>query len=228
MTPIAVHAQNDDFLLIAKPAGIPFHHDELHAGLAERLRQETGLAELYPVHRLDTLTSGLLLFARHPAAARELGELLASHRIEKYYLALSARQPAKKQGWVRGMMQKGRNGSWKLSHDEGLPATTQFFSGGLGNGLRAFLLRPLTGRTHQLRVAMKSLGSPILGDERYGGAAADRGYLHAYALRLPWRGETLQWALPPDSGEAFLSDAFRGWLARQDAPWDQPWPGRAG
>ncbi|WP_028454725.1 pseudouridine synthase [Chitinilyticum litopenaei] len=225
MNSLHICAWHEDFLLVAKPAGLDCHQAGESAGLAQRLREQTGLATLHPVHRLDAATSGLILFARHTEAARELGEQLAEHRIEKYYLALSPRQPAKKQGWVRGKMLKGRNGSWRLTRDEGLPAVTQFFSSGLGNGLRAFVLRPLSGRTHQLRVAMKSLGSPILGDARYGGANAERLYLHAWALRLRWRGEILHWHLPPDGGEHFLEPAFADWLATQPAPWQLPWPG---
>ncbi|MBE9610621.1 TIGR01621 family pseudouridine synthase [Chitinilyticum piscinae] len=224
MSEVRIHAWHEDFLVIDKAAGQPFHHDAEQPGLAELVRQATGIAALYPVHRLDTLTSGLILLARSSDAARALSDQFASHRIDKFYLALSSKKPAKKQGWVKGSMSKGRNGNWKLGHGDELPAATQFFSAGLGNGLRAFLLRPLSGRTHQLRVALKSLGSPILGDTRYGGMAADRGYLHAYALQLNWQGERLRWTLPPATGTAFADTAFKDWLARSPAPWDWPWP----
>jgi tRNA pseudouridine32 synthase/23S rRNA pseudouridine746 synthase len=79
------------------------------------------------------------------------------------------------------------------------PAITRFVSAavpGRRPGLRAFLLRPETGRTHQLRVAVKSLGSPVLGDERYGQAdrarLEARGYLHCAAMRFRTLGGLVQ------------------------------------
>ena len=62
----------------------------------------------------------------------------------------------------------------------------------LAPNLRLFILQPKTGKTHQLRVAMKSLGSPILGDALYGGDSADRTYLHAYQLSFDYFGQAIQ------------------------------------
>ncbi len=64
-------------------------------------------------------------------------------------------------------------------------------------------MKPLTGRTHQLRVMMKALGSPIIGDARYGGTPSDRGYLHALQLTFDWRGENINVHCAPSSGELF-------------------------
>ena len=66
--------------------------------------------------------------------------------------------------------------------------------------------RPLTGKTHQIRVAAKSVGAPLLGDGLYGGGNADRLYLHAAAIRIPDVG--LDARAPPDSGASFLSRRF--------------------
>jgi len=117
---------------------------------------------------------------------------------------LSDRKPAKKQGWVRGDMEKGRGGAWRLLPSQANPAVTYFQSASLAPGLRVFFLKPLTGRTHQLRVALKSLGAPILGDALYQGSDADRTYLHAYALSFELDGETLRFYCPPTIGAAFL------------------------
>ena len=129
---------------------------------------------------------------------------------------------------MRGAMVKGRGGSWKLSRDpgDGAVAVTQFFSFGVGNGLRLFVLRPKTGRTHQLRVALKSLGSPIAGDARYRGAPADRGYLHAWRLRFHWDGVLHEYEAPPAPGEYFSTSAFADALAQLGDPWQLPWPQR--
>ncbi|PSC77043.1 RNA pseudouridine synthase [Micractinium conductrix] len=89
--------------------------------------------------------------------------------------------------------------------------------------LRAFLLKPETGRTHQLRVALKSLGAPVLGDERYAlkttAAQVDRGYLHCAALRFQMRGAApVQVVCAPTAGRHFTTDAFQA----QFAAWFPP------
>ncbi|QLG86988.1 TIGR01621 family pseudouridine synthase [Chitinibacter bivalviorum] len=222
--PIEIIASHDDFILINKPAGLDFHQNETQDSLIDLVRAQTGLAELYTVHRLDKMTSGLLLLARSSESARYFSTLFAEHRIQKYYLALSDKKPSKKQGKIRGGMEKGRNGSWKLVREGGQLAITQFFSYGLGNGERLFLLKPLTGRTHQLRVAMKSLGSPIIGDERYAGRPADRGYLHAYAIAFDFYGNTHQYICTKLSGSHFQSTALATQLETLSSPWQLDWP----
>jgi tRNA pseudouridine32 synthase/23S rRNA pseudouridine746 synthase len=216
-----------------------FHQDGDAPGLLSITREVTGEDSLFPVHRLDRLTSGLILLARSAQAASKLGHLLATGGIEKYYLALSNRQPSKKQGLIQGSMLKGRNGSWRLGpiNTEAPVATTQFFSYGLGKILaqpgaeaqtiRLFVVRPRTGKTHQIRVALKSLGSPILGDERYGGGVVDRAYLHAYALRFCWHGEMVSFIQPPNfalAGDHFISTITQQLLEKLGMPWKLAWP----
>ncbi len=224
-----MHFQNSikfshpDFVVAHKPADVSFHTEEGIPGFASQLQAQWG-ETLYPVHRLDRITSGLILFARTPQAARELGALFEQGEIAKFYLAISDQKPSKKQGMIKGMMSKGRNGSWKLTRDHGVVAVTQFFSFSIDAGLRVFVVRLRTGRTHQIRVALKSLGSPLLGDARYGGTAADRGYLHAWALRFSWKGETLCFTAPPDEGDLFKSQSLSEKLQEIGAPWALDWP----
>lgn len=214
-----------DFIVAYKPPGMSFHREGGQAGLLDHLRALHD-GELFPLHRLDRLTSGLLLLARNAAAASEFGAMFAEHRLDKYYLALTARTPQKKQGTVAGAMLPARSGSWRLGEGQEQYAVTQFFSHGVGNGQRLLLLRPLSGRTHQLRVAMKSLGAPLLGDERYGGAAADRGYLHAYALAFLWRGQPHAYRLLPAAGMHFITPAVSQLLIDMPLPWNYAWPSR--
>lgn len=202
---LSVVAEHPDFWVLAKPAGLSFHGEQGEAGCVMLARDITGETALHPVHRLDRMTSGLLLLARHAEAARQLGALFAAGAVEKTYLALSDCPPGKKQGWIKGGMVKGRQGSWRLTRDTGPQAITRFVSQGLLGeglpaGLRLFAVFPQTGRTHQIRVALKSLGSPILGDRRYGGSMADRGYLHAFCLRFDWQGGRQEFTLLPDTG----------------------------
>lgn len=175
-------ARGSDWIALNKPAGIGMHTEDDETGLVVQASAAFG-QPLWPVHRLDKVTSGILLLATSASGAARLSALFADHQMRKYYRAQSHSRPQKKQGWIKGDMSKGRNGSWLLQRSLNNPAITRFISAyDEPSQTRTFLLHPLTGRTHQLRVAMKSLGSPIDGDQRYGGTEADRTYLHACAL----------------------------------------------
>ncbi len=221
LTPSIEHT-HPDFLVVYKPAGVHFHSQDGQPGLVAQLEARLG-ASLYPVHRLDTPTSGLLVLARHPAAAATLTAQFTAHQVEKRYLALSAQKPKKKQGTVKGGMAKARRGAWKLTQGRENLALTQFVSHSLRPGIRAFLLRPRSGRTHQIRVALKSLGAPILGDALYGGTDADRTYLHALSLGFDWQGEWQQFWLAPRQGAHWgeeLDALLSQWQA-EDPHWPQ-------
>ncbi|WP_144371939.1 TIGR01621 family pseudouridine synthase [Vogesella urethralis] len=211
------------FHLVHKAPGLGFHREGDTPGLMDLLREALPGDALWPVHRLDRITSGLIVVARSQQDAAELGAAFAGRDVEKYYLALSDAKPARKQGLIKGDMDKGRGGAWKLCKSAANPAVTQFFSHSLAPGLRLFVLRPRTGKTHQLRVAMKSLGAPILGDALYGGSAADRGYLHAYALAFTLAGETHRFVCPPVWGERWPQAALADYLAA-NPPAGLPWP----
>jgi tRNA pseudouridine32 synthase / 23S rRNA pseudouridine746 synthase len=215
--------ENSDFVVVTKPAGMNFH-SETEAGFAVRAKVLAGADELYPVHRLDKMTSGLVLLAKTKAAAQCFGAMFEGREIEKYYLAVSLRKPKKKQGWIKGDMLKARRGDWKLATSMENPAVTRFISAPLRPHERAFLIKPYTGKTHQIRVALKSLGSPVAGDERYADKAEaqkeDRGYLHAYALRFTFKGERLSFVLPPEEGDRFNTSEFKDLLEMWKTPWE--------
>ena len=225
----SVVKDHKDFLLIHKSPGVGFHKDGGEEGLPAVIRRELGIQELYTVHRLDGITSGLLLFAKKIDAARDLSRQFRAREVEKYYLAISDRRPKKKQGLIKGDMVKARRGAWKLCRTMKDPAVTRFFSYSLGEGLRLFILKPYTGKTHQLRVAMKSIGSPVLGDSLYhkketDDKGPDRGYLHSYALRFHIGSEGYSFICKPDSGQLFMDDKFHETLKRFEIPWQLNWP----
>ena len=214
--------ENEAFIVADKPAGVSFHSEE-GPGLVVQLCEQLGVDQLYSVHRLDKMTSGLLILAKSSQTANALSRLFEERKIEKFYLAISLRKPKKKQGWIKGDMAASRRGSYKLLGTNENPAVTQFISTSLRIHERFFLVKPHTGKTHQIRVALKSLGSPGAGDIRY--AASDeakteeRGYLHAYALRFTLEGEHYVFVCPPKVGERFLSPECR----QQLGLWSQPW-----
>jgi tRNA pseudouridine32 synthase/23S rRNA pseudouridine746 synthase len=213
--------ENNEFIIALKRAGVNFHSEE-DAGFVVQASQQEGIP-LFPVHRLDKMTSGLVILAKSSQAAAVFGKMFENREVEKYYLAISMRKPKKKQGWVKADMGAARRGDYKLLPTMDNPAITQFISCALRTHERFFLIKPHTGKTHQIRVALKSLGSPCAGDERYANAQEackeDRGYLHAYALRFVLNGEAYSFVSPPDEGERFVSMECK----RQLETWSEPW-----
>lgn len=170
--------RHPDFVAVNKPCGVSVHQEEGAVSLTQTLAAQLGLEQVWLLHRLDKLTSGVLLFALNPQSASELAQQFAAKTMRKTYLALATDKPSKKQGWIKGDMEN--------------PAVTEFCSHSLEPGLRLFVLHPHTGKTHQLRVAMKSLGSPILGDTLYGGKPASRMFLHAWKIKFDYQGQTFE------------------------------------
>ena len=178
--------ENKDFLIVSKPAGIEYHGD---SGLVALIRQDN--AQLIGVHRLDKDTTGAIIFAKNKEVASKLGLMFQNREISKTYIALAGNKPSKKQGMISGDIVKTRGGSYSLKRSQDNPSITQFISKSLFDGVRLYWLKPKTGRTHQLRVVLKSIGVPILGDKRYGGDLSDRMYLHAFKLEFDWKGEKI-------------------------------------
>jgi len=189
--------EHEDFVVINKPCGVSVHSEsEGDVCLTASLAQQLGVERVWLVHRLDKATSGLLLFALNRDSAAALSAQFVEKTMRKTYLALATDKPSKKQGWIKGDMEKSRRGAWKLTRGMENPAVTEFGSHSLEPGLRLFVLHPHTGKTHQLRVTMKSLGSPILGDTLYGGKPASRMFLHAWKIKFDYQGQTFEIVAP--------------------------------
>ena len=214
--------ENEQFILFNKPAGLSFHSED-GEGFVVKAEKQTGL-KLYSVHRLDKMTSGLLILAKSSEVANAITKLFEHKEIQKFYLAISTRKPKKKQGWIKGDMGPARRGSYKLLETKENQAITQFISAALRTHERVFLVKPHTGKTHQIRVALKSLGSPISGDIRYAAVEdaklEDRGYLHAYGLKFILKGEAFSFTCQPKEGERFLSQECRDYLSVHAKPWE--------
>lgn len=170
----------DDWVLaIDKPAGLAVqggsgtarHLDGLLDALTFDAHERPRL-----VHRLDRDTAGVLLLARTAEAARRLGATFKTDEPRKLYWALVAGAPAKPRGMIDAPLgkQRGAKGE-KMSSAaaDARPAVTRWASVASKGKLASWLaLRPLTGRTHQLRAHCLALGHPILGDGKYGGRKA--------------------------------------------------------
>lgn len=240
MQPIPILFENADLVIVNKPIGIAMHDatneadvddsaaengkSEKVEGIVTRLKKQLSLTELHLCHRLDTGTSGCLCLAKNAAVAGEIGELFSSRRVSKYYLALSSQKPKKKQGTIMGDMKNRRGGQRILLKTSENPAITQFFSSAAKPGTRGFIVKPHSGKTHQIRVALKSIGAPILGDTLYAGEASDRLYLHAWHLHLPLSSGELSVTAPFDTGEVINEANVQTWYNGLNAPETYPWP----
>lgn len=181
-------------LVVNKPAGllsVPGRGEARQDSLAARVQAEYPDALI--VHRLDMATSGLLVLARGPEMHRRLSRLFRERQVEKRYVALVAGRLAPACGevdlpLVADWPNRPRQ---KVDFEIGKPSLTRYRV--LGHEPAADATRvelsPVTGRSHQLRVHMQSLGHPILGDELYADAAARqraaRLMLHAERLAFP-------------------------------------------
>lgn len=217
-----------DFAVWYKPAGIGMHSEQSDGMVVQA--SQLAACDYWPVHRLDQGTSGLLILAKSAGAAAVFSQKFALHQVQKFYVAVSVGRPKQKQGWVKGDMAAARSGNYKLLASIENPAVSYVVSQAvpavdLPVGTRAYLIKPWTGKTHQIRVALKSLSVPIAGDARYGGVDADRLYLHAYALQFSYQDRSYDLSVLPQCGQWFLHPAMQQLLSNQ---WAKPaalaWP----
>lgn len=219
-----------DFLIVNKPQGMSFHDEEeigsgFFSTIKAQVHKHLSITELYPVHRLDKITSGLIIVAKNKATAREFQQLFEQHKVEKYYLAIAQGKPKKKQGLIKGDMEKSRRGMWKLLRTMNNPAISQFLSFANLPKQRLYLIKPHSGKTHQIRVALNSIGVPIVGDHLYSsGIEYDRGYLHAFALRFVLNDQQFQYCAAPNTGSFFTNTTTLEAINKITPPWELSWP----
>ena len=198
-------------IVLDKPAGLPVDAprrggesiaariDELSCGFR---RPPT------PMHRLDTDTSGCLLFARTPKARAAFQRAFETRAVQKYYVALVGSVVDEEEGVIELALSKtsSAEAGWRMIADKrGQQATTHWRRLAVRDGSTLIEFRPLTGRTHQIRVhAREAFGTGIRGDRIYGipGGAM---LLHASRLVVPREGK------PAIDVSAPLPDYFGDW-----------------
>jgi 23S rRNA pseudouridine1911/1915/1917 synthase len=203
--PLDIIFENDDLLVVSKPAGMVVHpspgHDSgtlVHAALGHAPEMEGIGGEERPgiVHRLDKETSGLIVIAKNEQAHRWLQDQFRSRTVEKIYLALVDGKPPTPSGRVEAPI--GRNTTHRklmsvVPLEKGREAVSEYRTLESFPEHTLLEVHPLTGRTHQIRVHMAFLGCPITGDTIYGKkkptADLDRHFLHAYKLKIILPGE---------------------------------------
>jgi 23S rRNA pseudouridine1911/1915/1917 synthase len=231
---VPIRWRDDDLMVISKPAGLVTHPTENHrtGTLVNRLlAMDVPLSSvggpLRPgiVHRLDAGTSGLMLVALTDRAHEAIQTMMRSHLVGRRYLAL-----------VRGHVENdlfavdaplGRKADRVvIDHTEGRDAETGFEVRERFENATLLDATPKTGRTHQIRVHLRAIGHPILGDRAYGGLGDDakllgltRPFLHSWQLAFdhPLTGESIQLEepLPEDLATALIR-------VRDEGPDQQP------
>lgn len=207
--PLAVLHVDHALLVLDKPAGllsVPGRGPELADCLLSRA--QAAFPEALLVHRLDRDTSGVMVFALNPAAQRHLGLQFEKRHVRKAYVARVAGhlRPARGTVDLPLVVDWPNRPRQKVCHETGRPAQTDWQvlrheSAGEAPASRVRLM-PVTGRSHQLRVHMREIGHPILGDPFYArGAARDhpRLMLHSEVLKLrhPDGGRGMSFRAPP-------------------------------
>ncbi len=217
--------EDADIIVVNKPAGLVTHPAVGHADgtlvnallhHSEALSGGTGAERPGIVHRLDKDTSGLIVIAKNDAAHASLAAQFADRTTEKRYLALARGWPRAETGSIDAPIARHRSDRKKMAvaaEGHGRAALTTYRllqrlkPGDVGVAASLLECRLHSGRTHQIRVHLKHLGHPILGDSLYGGPVSDvtprpeRQMLHAWILAFahPRTGEGLRFVAPPPS-----------------------------
>ncbi|HOB13252.1 MAG TPA: RNA pseudouridine synthase [Novosphingobium sp.] len=211
MTPLSILFEDGEALVLDKPAGLPIERPRAGGPSLEDRASELRLGfarSPVPVHRLDTDTSGCLLFARNPGALKRFNAAFEARAVEKVYLGIVAGPVAEDEGTISLSLSKisSAEKGWRMiAAKKGKPAVTHWRKLAARDGLTLVEFRPETGRTHQIRIhAQHGLGHALLGDPVYGdGNSAARTMLHARALTVHRDGK------PPVAATAPLPADFR-------------------
>ena len=216
--PLTVVYEDADLIVVDKPAGLAVHPAPGHPrgtlvnALLALVPDLSGIGgELRPgiVHRLDKDTSGLMVVAKNDRAHRNLARQLKERRVAKTYLALVEGTPRASEGTVDAPIGRHPQSRQKMAIvPNGREAQTRYRVLETIDGYSLIEAKPVTGRTHQIRVHLASLGCPIAGDTRYGRRSPylERQFLHAHrlAFALPATAEQVEFEapLPPDLSQA--------------------------
>ncbi|KAG0739602.1 hypothetical protein G6F57_005864 [Rhizopus arrhizus] len=169
--PIGIVHEDQDLFVIDKPGGIPVHPAGRfrHNTVIHVLKKERNIPKLFPANRLDLPTSGLMLIAKNPERAKQLEREMSAGLIRKEYLCrVDGEFPEEEITCDAPIKCISHKMSVNYVHDEGKKSTTKFKRLSYNGKTSVVHCKPLTGRTHQIRVHLRYLGYPISNDPLYG------------------------------------------------------------
>jgi tRNA pseudouridine32 synthase/23S rRNA pseudouridine746 synthase len=223
--------EDDDLVAVAKPAGvtvIPARNEAPEMALHHQLEAERG-ERLWVVHRLDRDTSGVVLFARNAAAHRALSMAFEARAVKKSYIAWTRGAPAADHGVITTPLHTARKGKMRPAvsgETDALPSATSYrvsvpvATTRLGPVARVEL-EPHTGRQHQIRVHMRSIGTPLLVDPLYAGCDAiapdELGEASPPIVRLTLHAERIEFTHPTTEQRITIDAPLPSDLASLDA-----------
>jgi len=181
---------DDHILVVDKPAGIPVLPDGWEKDAPYLVKMlEAGYSKLWVVHRLDKITSGVIVFARDPESHRILNMQFENREAEKVYHAIVEGNPKWDEKVAKFPLRAnvGNKHRTAVDNKNGKPSETRFRVIRRYQESALIEAKPLTGRTHQIRVHAYALGNPLLGDILYGAEETNiisRPALHAHAITL--------------------------------------------
>lgn len=196
MKDIPVLFNDTDILIINKPFGLAVQGGEgVTVTVIDIFERQTG-SKIYPIHRLDKDTAGILVLARSASAASTYSKYITEGAFEKEYRAVCFGEPQKKSGIIE--IPAGRSGNEK-------PARSSWVLASKGNGYSYVSVGLETGRMHQIRIHLASIGCPIIADDKYGDFRLNRQIrsefgvrklqLCAYSLTLPVNGKSMRFSI---------------------------------
>jgi RluA family pseudouridine synthase len=202
---------DDDLVAINKPAGISsIPERDLSIASVLSLLQAQLTSRLFIVHRLDKEVSGVMLFAKTAAAHRFLNREFLSRGVRKTYCALVHGVVKEEKGVIEKNIRQFGSGRMGIDEEKGKPSATEYAVRARFDAHTLVSVFPLTGRRHQIRVHLYSIGHPIAGDPLYGDMRLLKGYprlmLHSesIAFKLPKGKEmAISSPLPPEFGLAW-------------------------
>ncbi len=218
--PLNIIYEDDDLLVIDKPAGLTVHPAPGHPGhtlINAILSHLSSLPDTGDwqrpgvVHRLDKDTSGVMLVAKNTAAYLNLTEQFKARSVVKEYLVLVKGRLTPEDGTIEAPIGRDRRRRERMAvvaEDKGREARTQYHVADYIGNYTLLEVRPETGRTHQIRVHLAAIGYPVVGDKVYGVRSPHilRQFVHASRLgfHLPSTGEYVEFTspLPPDLAQA--------------------------
>lgn len=184
--------RDEQVWLVNKPAGLPVDAPEGDSLLARARKAAEGTsAQPRLCHRLDTGTSGLVLLACTDRAETLLTDLIRRRELQKEYLCVTFGRPDPAAGVLGGYLSKdAQRGVVRIVPRPGptaKPVETRYKTLAVSGRLALLQVQLITGRTHQIRAHMASIGCPILGDSKYGNNAANRELHFRYQALCAWR-----------------------------------------